>query len=1034
MKPFDLPYGRLFRRQGVALGCAAIATFLCRPEARGGTLFATAISNNVAAVYSTPDALLTVTGYANSNATTSANLGQARTWFGVVNGNASAIDGTECVTLQFAPNAALYGIGHIWTRSKVILSGFSADPGFSDASGYATGVTYANGTLTYFYNWDAGSEHDFTFSNPAASAGRTLRLNVYDTTAGWQATLTRIDYTPSATAAVANVGSPQQTMDNFCASDAWSMQNVGLWSLVNRTTVADLLFTTNHGIGLSAWRFNLAAGFDPTVQTGTAWQRWRTENGFLVSSNSYDWTRQAGQRWFLSAAKARGIDQYIAMVYSPPTNFTRNAHVYGTDGLGSSNLKPGYEPAFAQYIADVLAHFQTNTVATERVAFNYVLPVNEPYWEWTESDQEGCRHANADIIAEAQALNGALLARGLGTQIVLCEAGDLTSLYQTQSSISSKYGSTYGNYLSAFNGITNFISRNLSAHSYWSDNPATELVSTRQALKSQLDANPFWRYWQTEYCILGTAGPGRDLTMTTALSVARVIWADLAVANASAWHWWLSLSQADYKDGLLYTDYWQPGDTETLYCSKNFWAFGQWSRFIRPGWKRVDMTSYGNVYGLMSAAFVAPASNTLAMVFINASATNQVLAPDVSGLGMGRGVAYWSPWITSALPSDNLAPLPPLAPGASCTVPANAVVTFVAGILNSNSASPPFIAPIANQKAAPGQALQVTTAISSSNAPAALLTVSAYSDNPTLLPGSNMAIAALPDTGAITREFFANFSGTGLSGLAAAPFFPCAPSSVTRPGLCEAPQNIGGSYGTRLRGFVAAPQTGNYTFWIASRDASQLLLSADENPANKILIASVTNYTAPREWTKEPNQQSAPIALVAGRRYYLEAVHAASTGADHLAVGWQLPDATLERPIPGPRLAPWTDPYTNTIQRIVTMQLVTNQTGSANISLVAADTLGRRTTNAFIVSVVTNYVNPHPTNITAQVNGGNVGIRWPTDQIGWQLQVQTNPLSAGLGTNWSKVPGSETTNFWVAPIDLNRPTVFYRLVYRLVFP
>src|ERR1039458_682922 len=101
--------------------------FLCRPEVRAATLFAPAIPDNVSPVYVTADALLTVTGYANSNATTTANLGQAGIWFGVVNGNVSALDGTECVTLQFAPSAALYGIGHVWTRCKVIISGFTAD-------------------------------------------------------------------------------------------------------------------------------------------------------------------------------------------------------------------------------------------------------------------------------------------------------------------------------------------------------------------------------------------------------------------------------------------------------------------------------------------------------------------------------------------------------------------------------------------------------------------------------------------------------------------------------------------------------------------------------------------------------------------------------------------------------------------------------------------------------------------------------------------------------------------------------------------
>lgn len=40
-----------------------------------------------------------------------------------------------------------------------------------------------------------------------------------------------------------------------------------------------------------------------------------------------------------------------------------------------------------------------------------------------------------------------------------------------------------------------------------------------------------------------------------------------------------------------------------------------------------------------------------------------------------------------------------------------------------------------------------------------------------------------------------------------------------------------------------------------------------------------------------------------GSRYYIEALHKEASGGDHLAVGWQLPNGTMERPIPGNRLA-----------------------------------------------------------------------------------------------------------------------------------
>ena len=56
-------------------------------------------------------------------------------------------------------------------------------------------------------------------------------------------------------------------MAYFSASDAWSMQFIGLWPEEKQNLVADWLFSTENdvngqpkGIGLSLWRFNVGAG------------------------------------------------------------------------------------------------------------------------------------------------------------------------------------------------------------------------------------------------------------------------------------------------------------------------------------------------------------------------------------------------------------------------------------------------------------------------------------------------------------------------------------------------------------------------------------------------------------------------------------------------------------------------------------------------------------------------------------------------------------------------------------------------------
>ena len=98
--------------------------------------------------------------------------------------------------------------------------------------------------------------------------------------------------------------------------------------------------------------------------------------------------------------------------------------------------------------------------------------------------------------------------------------------------------------------------------------------------------------------------------------------------------------------------------------------------------------------------------------------------------------------------------------------------------------------------------------------------------------------------------------------------------------------------------------TGNYTFWIASDDTSELYLSADDDPERKQLIARVAGFTLAREWTKYADQESALIGLQAGRRYYFEMLHKEEGGGDHVAVAWQPPGSEV-RVISGPFLAPY---------------------------------------------------------------------------------------------------------------------------------
>lgn len=157
-----------------------------------------------------------------------------------------------------------------------------------------------------------------------------------------------------------------------------------------------------------------------------------------------------------------------------------------------------------------------------------------------------------------------------------------------------------------------------------------------------------------------------------------------------------------------------------------------------------------------------------------------------------------------------------------------------------------------------------------------------------------------PGSETILWEYWDNVSGTTV------PAIPVGtpPTRTDQLNSFEGPTNIDTNYGARIRGYICPPVTGDYIFWIASNDHSELWLSTDDNPANKRRIASLTNATDQYEWEKFPSQKSARIALTTGQRYYIEALHKQGLGSDHIAVGWRIPGGTLDRPISGAWLSP----------------------------------------------------------------------------------------------------------------------------------
>lgn len=464
----------------------------------------------------------------------------------------------------------------------------------------------------------------------------------------------------------------RQTIANFGASDAWTVEHLINWPVARRREVARLLFCQATGAGLSGWRYNLGGGINHETITIP----FRTIDTFDEGEGQFDFTRKPGQRWMLRAARDHGVSQIVAFAKSPPRRMTLNGFTNGTDGVGSTNLKPGYEDDFARFLTGAVQHFRS-----QGYPITHISPINEPDFEWNGvpnmGSQEGNRASNEDIIRITTALAESIRERGMPVRVLAPEATSPQVGYERNQGMEREYGSPFGAYVTLMAERPEWleaVNPVYAYHSYWSDRKEY-MVGIRRRLRQELDRVPGVEVWQTEYCQL--AGPrneggwGRDLGMTLALNIARLIHFDLTIVESTAWQWWLAVSEGDYKDGLVYVDDLGASDGD-IYPSKSLWVMGNFSRFVRPGFERIETTGpVHDVTATMASAYRDPRTGRLVVVFVNPEGRTEHV--DLRVEGQWRASA----WITSDRPGHDLAPMPNVNIREPLRIPSRSVITLV---------------------------------------------------------------------------------------------------------------------------------------------------------------------------------------------------------------------------------------------------------------------------------------------------------------------------------------------------------------------
>lgn len=151
-------------------------------------------------------------------------------------------------------------------------------------------------------------------------------------------------------------------------------------------------------------------------------------------------------------------------------------------------------------------------------------------------------------------------------------------------------------------------------------------------------------------------------------------------------------------------------------------------------------------------------------------------------------------------------------------------------------------------------------------------------------------------SGGVDHFVWDNLTGWGLWQIKERVAANTVPTFRRRITSLEVPQSSPDKdmYGQWIRGWIIAPETGNYRFFAASDDQSELWLSTDRTAAAKVKICELPEWSGFREWNKYPSQTSAVIPLVANTPYYFEFFQIEGNGGDHFSIAWQRPSMAAD--------------------------------------------------------------------------------------------------------------------------------------------
>jgi glucuronoarabinoxylan endo-1,4-beta-xylanase len=333
----------------------------------------------------------------------------------------------------------------------------------------------------------------------------------------------------------------------------------------------------------------------------------------------------SGDYKVMQEAQKRGVRLFWAAPWAPPRQYV------STDNNTGNPLLPAYYQAYADYLSAYVQRYKSQY----GIDFMGISVQNEPHFNapWAH-----CVYTGAQIRDFIKNNLGPTFVRnGVKATIIMPESNwdqrgwsDPTLLDTTAC---------------RYTGV-------VALHLY-QGNPKTPYPLAKQKGKE---------LWESECSNAGTDIPG----MAGAMDWVRAIHDLLTISEVNAYHYWWLYAGGSTGEGLVYPS----GPTKRL------WTLGNWSKFVRPGWRMIGLPSNYTTDSLVGiSAFRDSISGKFAIVAVN---LDKVYPHDLSFTYSGFHAASVTPWLTDE--THDLATQTPISCAGgtfSATLPKYSVTSFV---------------------------------------------------------------------------------------------------------------------------------------------------------------------------------------------------------------------------------------------------------------------------------------------------------------------------------------------------------------------